>query len=65
MDGTQTATRFHLDRRSASYWRVTFDNPPLNIFGPENMPELNAVVAKGGTRIIGSPPRSEPQYLPA
>ena len=45
MDGTQTATRFRLDRRSASYWRVTFDNPPLNIFGPENMPELNAVVA--------------------
>jgi len=21
-------------RRTSSYWRVTFDNPPLNIFGP-------------------------------
>lgn len=45
MDGTQTAKRFRLDRRSASHWRITFANPPLNIFGPENMPELNAVVA--------------------
>ncbi len=31
-------------QRTASYWRVTFDNPPLNIFGPETIPELNEVV---------------------
>jgi enoyl-CoA hydratase/carnithine racemase len=31
-------------RRSSSYWRVTFDNPPLNIFGPETIPELNEIV---------------------
>lgn len=30
--------------RSPAYWRVTFDNPPLNIFGPETLPELDAVV---------------------
>ncbi|MDR6955089.1 enoyl-CoA hydratase/carnithine racemase [Ancylobacter sp. 3268] len=23
---------------------MTFDNPPLNIFGPENLPQLNAIV---------------------
>jgi len=34
----------HLARRSASYWRVTFDIPPLNIFGPETIPELNEVI---------------------
>jgi len=28
-------TQIHLTRRSPTYWRVTFDNPPLNIFGPE------------------------------
>jgi enoyl-CoA hydratase/carnithine racemase len=34
-----------LECRSPAYWRVTFDNPPLNIFGPDSMPELNAIVA--------------------
>src|SRR5262249_30921607 len=27
-----------------TYWRVTFDNPPLNIFGPESIPQLEEVV---------------------
>jgi enoyl-CoA hydratase/carnithine racemase len=45
MDDSEPAKQFRLERRSAAYWRVTFNNPPLNIFGPENMPELNAVVA--------------------
>src|ERR1700693_6272654 len=31
-------------RRTSSYWRITFDNPPLNIFGPETIPELNEIV---------------------
>jgi len=33
-----------LARRSPSYWRVTFDRPPLNIFGPETIPQLNEVI---------------------
>ena len=37
--------QIHLERHSPALWRVTFDNPPLNIFGPETMPELNAVVS--------------------
>jgi hypothetical protein len=37
-------TQIRLARRTASYWRVTFDNPPLNIFGPETMPQLNEIV---------------------
>ena len=35
----------HLERRSPALWRVTFDNPPLNIFGPKSMPALNAIAA--------------------
>jgi hypothetical protein len=37
-------TQIRLARRTPSYWRVTFDNPPLNIFGPETMPLLNEIV---------------------
>jgi enoyl-CoA hydratase/carnithine racemase len=36
--------RIHLTRRSAVYWRVTFDHPPLNIFGPETIPQLEKIV---------------------
>src|SRR5215813_9719952 len=33
-----------LARRSPTYWRVTFDRPPLNIFGPETIPQLNEII---------------------
>src|SRR5215469_12318908 len=33
-----------LSRRSPQYWRVTFDHPPLNIFGPQNIPQLNEII---------------------
>src|SRR6195952_712022 len=41
---TFTATQIHLERRLPSYWRVTFDHPPLNIFGPETIPQLDEIV---------------------
>src|ERR1700678_1578368 len=34
-----------LVRHSDSYWRVTFDLPPLNIFGPANIPQLEDIVS--------------------
>jgi enoyl-CoA hydratase/carnithine racemase len=37
--------QIRLERRSPSYWRVTFDHPPLNIFGPETIPQLNEVIS--------------------
>src|SRR3954452_5151244 len=40
----ETARRILLTRRSPGYWRVTFDLPPLNIFGPADMPRLNEIV---------------------
>src|ERR1700722_19553836 len=36
--------QIQLERRSPFYWRVTFDLPPLNIFGPDAMPWLNDIV---------------------
>src|SRR5215468_10299753 len=36
--------QIRLKRLSAYYWRVTFDHPPLNIFGPETIPQLNEVI---------------------
>ena len=44
-NGSQLNTeRIHLVKRSPMYWRVTFDYPPLNIFGPQTIPQLNAIV---------------------
>ncbi len=33
-----------LTRPSSACWRVTFNHPPLNIFGPETIPQFEAVV---------------------
>jgi enoyl-CoA hydratase/carnithine racemase len=44
---TDTATstkQIRLTRRSPNYWRVTVDHPPLNIFGPTTIPQLNEVI---------------------
>jgi len=37
-------TQIHLTRHSPFYWRATLDHPPLNIFGPETIPQLNEIV---------------------
>ena len=39
-----TTKRILLTRRSPAYWRVTFNHPPLNIFGPETIPQLNEII---------------------
>jgi enoyl-CoA hydratase/carnithine racemase len=44
MSSTKSSEQIRLERRTPSYWRATFDHPPLNIFGPETIPQLNAVV---------------------
>ena len=36
--------RVLLERRLPSYWRVTFDHPPLNVFGPETIPQLDTII---------------------
>jgi enoyl-CoA hydratase/carnithine racemase len=36
--------QIYLTRRSLHYWRVTIDHPPINIFGPEAIPQLNEII---------------------
>jgi len=36
--------QIRLEQRLQTYWRVTFDHPPCNIFGPETIPQLNEIV---------------------
>src|SRR5437667_3566004 len=36
--------RVFLTKHSPEYWRVTFNHPPLNIFGPETIPQLNEII---------------------
>jgi enoyl-CoA hydratase/carnithine racemase len=38
------AAQIFLDRKSPHYWRVTLDHPPLNIFGPDTIPQLDEVI---------------------
>ena len=35
-----------IERRTPQYWRVILDNPPFNIFGPETIPQLQAVISQ-------------------
>jgi enoyl-CoA hydratase/carnithine racemase len=45
---TQTADTtgtFRLTKNSDAYWTVTIDIPPLNIFGPANIPPLEDIVS--------------------
>jgi enoyl-CoA hydratase/carnithine racemase len=37
--------KIRLSRISDAYWQVTFDMPPLNIFGPANIPQLEEIIA--------------------
>jgi enoyl-CoA hydratase/carnithine racemase len=45
MDPTAKTARIRLSRPSPSYWRVTFDHPPLNLVDPELVLEFREIVA--------------------
>jgi enoyl-CoA hydratase/carnithine racemase len=36
--------QLHLTRRSPGYWRVTIDNPPINVMGPEMVRQFQEVI---------------------
>src|SRR5213595_3739228 len=44
MSDTTTTKQILLTRRSPAYWRVTINHPPLNIFGPDTIPQLNEII---------------------
>jgi enoyl-CoA hydratase/carnithine racemase len=39
-----SAKQIRLSKASPAYWRVTFDNPPLNLMGPEFVVEFGKIV---------------------
>lgn len=39
-----TVNEIRLERRLPTYWRVTFDMPPVNIFGPRHLPLLSDII---------------------
>src|SRR5881394_800691 len=36
--------RVFLTKHSPAYWRVTLNHPPVNIFGPKTIPQLNEII---------------------
>jgi enoyl-CoA hydratase/carnithine racemase len=45
MSDTRNEGKIRLVRHCDAFWRVTFDLPPLNIFGPANIQQLEEVVS--------------------
>ena len=46
MSDTPMTKQILLTRRSPAYWRVTFNHPPLNIFGPDAILQLNEIITE-------------------
>lgn len=44
MTERSAASQVRVTKHSPVFWRVTFDMPPLNIFGPDNIPQLDAAI---------------------
>jgi enoyl-CoA hydratase/carnithine racemase len=44
VDAQTINTQVRLTRRSPAYWRVTIDNPPLNVMGPGAIRQFQAVI---------------------
>jgi enoyl-CoA hydratase/carnithine racemase len=38
--------QFVITHVTPAYWRVTMNNPPFNIYGPESMPQLDSVITQ-------------------
>lgn len=44
MNARTVPVQLRLTRRSPTYWRVTIDNPPLNVMGPETVRQFQEVI---------------------
>jgi enoyl-CoA hydratase/carnithine racemase len=44
MNATTNPTALRVARRSPAYWRVTFDNPPINVMGPQMVREFQEII---------------------
>jgi enoyl-CoA hydratase/carnithine racemase len=45
MHGKTEKAQIRLVRLSSAYWRVTFNNPPLNVMGPQFVREFREIIA--------------------
>ena len=50
MNATTKTAQLRISRSSPAYWRVTFDNPPLNVMGPQFVQEFREIEQAGGRR---------------
>jgi enoyl-CoA hydratase/carnithine racemase len=46
MTAIANGPQIRFEQRLPSYWRVTFDLPPLNIFGPKDLSPFNEIISK-------------------
>jgi enoyl-CoA hydratase/carnithine racemase len=44
VDAKTTPVQLRLARRSPAYWRVTIDNPPINVMGPETVRQFQRII---------------------
>jgi enoyl-CoA hydratase/carnithine racemase len=44
MQATKSDVQIRVTRRSPAYWRVTIDNPPINVMGPEMVSQFQEVM---------------------
>src|SRR3984957_17721085 len=56
MNAPAKPAQIRLTRRSPAYWRVTIDNPPINVMGPEMVKQfqevINALEADEQVRVV-------------
>lgn len=56
MDAKTITSQIRLTRRTPAYWRVTLDNPPLNVMGPQMVQEfthlIDAIEADDDVRVV-------------
>jgi len=54
MNAAAKPAQVRLTRRSPAYWRVTIDNPPINVMGPEMVKQevMAALEADEQVRVV-------------
>jgi len=45
-DGSAKPRQLRLIKRSPAYWRVTIDNPPINVMGPEMVRQFQEIIGE-------------------
>jgi enoyl-CoA hydratase/carnithine racemase len=43
-NASMKSAQIRVTRRSTAYWRITFDNPPINVMGPEMVRQFQEII---------------------